>query len=161
MAFGPKIFMVNIEGIKKGSIVRYYFLGLQSHCRWLLLPWIWKTLTPWKKSYDTPKQCIKNQRHTLQANVSIVKAMIFPIVMYGFEGWTRNKAVVVQSLICLWLFGAPMDCSMPGFPVLHHHPEFAQIDVHQVSDAIQQSHSLDPFSSCPQSLPASDSFPVS
>ena len=53
-----------------------------------------------------------------------------------------------------------MDCSTPGFPVLHHHPEFALLDVHQVSDAIQQSHCLDLFSSCPQPFPASDSFPV-
>ena len=35
-----------------------------------------------------------------------------------------------------------MDCSMPGFPVHHQHPEFAQIHVHQVSDAIQLSHPL-------------------
>ena len=35
-----------------------------------------------------------------------------------------------------------MDCSMPGFPVLHHLPEFAQIHVHRVSDAIQPSHPL-------------------
>ena len=31
----------------------------------------------------------------------------------------------------------PMDCSTPGFPVLHHFPELAQ-----VSDAIQPSHPL-------------------
>ena len=30
----------------------------------------------------------------------------------------------------------PMDYSMPGFPVLHYLPEFAQIHVHRVSDAI-------------------------
>ena len=34
----------------------------------------------------------------------------------------------------------PMDCNMPGFPIHHQHPEFAQIHVHWVSDAIQQSH---------------------
>jgi len=33
-----------------------------------------------------------------------------------------------------------MDCSTPGFPVLHHHPELAQTHVHRVSDAIQPSH---------------------
>ena len=38
---------------------------------------------------------------TLQAKVSIVKAMIFPVVVYGFEGWARNKAAVVQLLTCL------------------------------------------------------------
>ena len=36
----------------------------------------------------------------------------------------------------------PMDCSMPGFPVLHHLPEFAEIHIHRVSDAIQPSHPL-------------------
>ena len=36
----------------------------------------------------------------------------------------------------------PMDCSMPGFPVLHHLSEFAQTHVHWVSDAIQPSHPL-------------------
>ena len=35
-----------------------------------------------------------------------------------------------------------MDCSMPDFPVLYHLPEFAQIHVHWVSDAIQPSHPL-------------------
>ena len=36
----------------------------------------------------------------------------------------------------------PMNCSMPGFPVLHYLPEFAQAHVYCVSDAIQQSHPL-------------------
>ena len=46
----------------------------------------------------------------------------------------------VLSLSCVRLF-APLDCSMPGFPVLHCLPEFAQTYVHWVSDAIQPSHS--------------------
>ena len=53
----------------------------------------------------------------------------------------------------------PMDCSMPVFPVLYHLPEFAQTRVHWVSDAI--SSSVTSFSSCPQSFPASESFPMS
>ena len=56
----------------------------------------------------------------------------------------------------------PTECSTPDFPVLHHLPEFGQTHVHWVSDAIQLSHPLVTlFSSCPQSLPASGSFPVS
>ena len=51
-----------------------------------------------------------------------------------------------------------MDCSMPGFPVLHYLPELAQTHVHWVSDAIQPSHLLSfPFF-CLQSFPASGSF---
>ena len=53
-----------------------------------------------------------------------------------------------------------MECSIPGFPVLHYLPEFAQTHVSWVGDAIQPSHSLSP-PSCPQSLPASGSFPSS
>ena len=49
---------------------------------------------------------------------------------------------VVQSLIRVWLFATPMDCSMPGLPVLHHLPELAQTHVHWISDAIQPSHPL-------------------
>ena len=37
-----------------------------------------------------------------------------------------------------------MKCSMPGFPVLHYLPEFAQTHVHWVSDAIQPSNPLSP-----------------
>ena len=35
-----------------------------------------------------------------------------------------------------------MDCSTPGFPVLHCILQFAQIHVHRVGDAIQPSHPL-------------------
>ena len=54
----------------------------------------------------------------------------------------------------------PTDCSTPGCPVLHHLPELAQTHVHWVSDAIQSSSSVIPFS-CLQSLPASGSFLMS
>ena len=52
----------------------------------------------------------------------------------------------------------PMDCSTPGFPVLHRLPELAQTHVHWVGDAI--SSSAIPSSSCFLSFPASGSFPV-
>ena len=55
----------------------------------------------------------------------------------------------------------PMDCSTPGYSVLHYLPMFAQTHIHWVSDAIQPPHPLSPFSSCPQSFLASDSFPMS
>ena len=53
--------MVNRWG-NSGNSDRLYFLGLQNHCRWLLQPWNWKTLAPWKKSSDKPRQHIKKQR---------------------------------------------------------------------------------------------------
>ena len=51
-----------------------------------------KTLAPWKKSYDKPKQHIKKQRHHFADRVCIVKAMVFPVVMYGCESCTMKKA---------------------------------------------------------------------
>ena len=47
----------------------------------------------------------------------------------------------------------PMDCRMPGFPVLHYLPEFAQTHVHWVDDAIQPS--------CPLLSPSPPAFNLS
>ena len=56
----------------------------------------------------------------------------------------------------------PMNQSTPGFPVHHQLPEFTQTHVHRVRDGHPAiSSSVIPFSSCPQSLPASESFPMS
>ena len=58
-----------------------------------------------------------------------------------------------------------MDCSTPGLPVHHQLPDSTQTRLYQVGDAIQPSHPLSSsvilFSSCPQSFPASGSFPMS
>ena len=50
-----------IEG-ETMETVTDYFLGCQDHCRWWLQPWNWKTLAPWKKSYDKPRQHVKMQK---------------------------------------------------------------------------------------------------
>ena len=49
-------------------------------------------LTPWKESYDQPRQHIQKQRHYLSTKVRLVKAMVFPVVMYGCESWTIKRA---------------------------------------------------------------------
>ena len=51
-----------------------------------------KDLTPWKQSYDQPGQHIKKQRHYFANNVHLVKAIVFPVVIYGCESWTVKKA---------------------------------------------------------------------
>ena len=43
--------------------VTFYCWGLQNHCRWWLQPWNLKMITPWKESYDQPRQHIKKQGH--------------------------------------------------------------------------------------------------
>ena len=70
---------------------------------------------------------------------------------WGFLGhpWERPGSGwwFFHCLLCPTLYN-PMDCSTPGFPVLHHLPELAQTHVHWVGDAIQPSSPLS-FSSPP------------
>ena len=47
---------------------------------------------PWERSYDQPRQHIKIRDITLPTKVRPVKAMVFPVVMYGCESWTIKKA---------------------------------------------------------------------
>ena len=49
-------------------------------------------LAPWKKSYEQPRVHIEKQRHCFGNQGPFVKAMVFPIVMYGCESWTVKKA---------------------------------------------------------------------
>ena len=49
-------------------------------------------LAPWKRSYDQPRQYIKKQRHYFANKGLCIKAIVFPVVMYGCESWTIKKA---------------------------------------------------------------------
>ena len=112
---------------------------------------------------------LKRRDITLPTKVCVIKAMVFPAVMYGCESCTIKKAErrrmdafelwcwrrllrvpwtarrsnqfssVTQS--CLTLCD-PMNRSTPGLPVHHHLPGFTQTHVHRVTDAIQPSHPL-------------------
>ena len=63
----------------------------------------------------------------------------------------------VRYLSCVPLFAAPWIVAMPGSSVLHYLPEFAQVHVHWISDAILTiSCSANPF--IVQSFPVSGSF---
>ena len=50
-----------------------------------------KMLTPWKESYYQPS-ILKSRDITLPTKVHLVKATVFPVVMYGCESWTVKKA---------------------------------------------------------------------
>ena len=49
-------------------------------------------LTPWKESYVHLDSMLKSRDITLPTKVHLVKAMVFPVVMYGCESWTVKKA---------------------------------------------------------------------
>ena len=50
------------------------------------------TLILWKESYDNLDSIFKSRDITLPTKVHLVKAMVFPVVIYGCESWTVKKA---------------------------------------------------------------------
>ena len=105
--------MANRRG-KSGNSDRFYFLELQNHWGHWLQSWNWKTLVPWKKSYDKPRQHIKNREITLLTKVHIVEAIVFPVVRYGCVGWTIKMAecqkIDAFELWCWRRLKSPLDC---------------------------------------------------
>ena len=61
--------------------------------------------------------------------------------MYGESNMETYIQFSSVAQSCLTLCN-PMDCSTPGFPVLHYLLELAQTHVHRVGDTIQPSHPL-------------------
>ena len=107
--------MVSLEAWNFHCITQVYFLALQNHCRWWLQPWNLKTLAPWKKNCDQPRQHITKQRHYF-ANKCSYKAMAFPVVMYDCESWTIKKAEHQRidgfELWCWKRLKNPLDCKI-------------------------------------------------
>ena len=74
-----------------GNSERVYFLGLQNHCRWWLQPWKLRHLLLGRKAMTNLGSILKSRNITLPTKVHIVKAMVFLVVMYGYEIWTVKK----------------------------------------------------------------------
>ena len=49
-------------------------------------------LAPWRKARTNLDNMLKSRDITLPAKVHLVKAMVFPVVMYGCESWTVKNA---------------------------------------------------------------------
>ena len=62
------------------------------------------------------RQCIKKQRHHLPTKVWVVKAVVFPVVIFGCENWTIKKAELQRiDAFDLWcwmgkILESPLDC---------------------------------------------------
>ena len=52
----------------------------------------WSDACSLEENYDQPRQHIKSRDITLSTKVHLVKAIVFPVVMYGCESWTVKKA---------------------------------------------------------------------
>ena len=90
MASGP-ITSWQIDGETVETVADFIFLGSKitadGDCSHEI-----KRLTPWKESYDQSRQHIKNRDITFPTKVRLVKAMVFPVIMYGYESWTIKRA---------------------------------------------------------------------
>ena len=75
-----------------GNSVRLDFSGLQNHCRWWLQPWIKRCLLLGRKVMTKLDNILKSRDTTLPTKVRLVKAMVFPVVMYECKIWTVKKA---------------------------------------------------------------------
>ena len=101
----------------------FFFFWLPNHCRWWLQPRNKKTLTPWKESYDQPRQHIEKQRHYFASKGRSSQG-------YGFssshtwmwelnhkEGWApKNRCF--QTVVLEKTLESPLDCKevQPTYP---------------------------------------------
>ena len=58
-----------------------------------------KDVSPWKKTYDKPRQHIKSRDTTLLTRVHLVKVMVFTVAMYGCESWTIKKLSTKELML--------------------------------------------------------------
>ena len=83
--------MVNRWG-NNGNSERFHFLNLQNDCRWWLSHEIKRHLLLGRKAMTNLDSILKSTDITLPTKVHLVKALVFPVVMYGWESWTIEKA---------------------------------------------------------------------
>ena len=70
----------------------FIFRGLQNHYRCDCSHKIKRHLLLWRKAMTNLDSVLKSRNITLPTKVHIVRAMVFPVVMYGCESWTIKKA---------------------------------------------------------------------
>ena len=129
MASGP-ITSWEIDGETMETVTDFIFLGSKITADGDCSHEIKKMLSPWKKSYDQLRQHIKKQRHWFAKKVSLVKTMVFPVVMYGCESWTLKKAecwriVAFELWCCRRLLRVPWTARRSNQSILKISPEYS------------------------------------
>ena len=59
-------------------------------------------LAPWKESYGKHRQQIKKQRHYFAYKGPYSQAMVFPLVMHGYESWAHKAERIRIDAFELW-----------------------------------------------------------
>ena len=69
------------------TVADFIFFGLQNHCSHEIK----RSLLLGRKVMTNLDSILKSRDITLPTNVCLVKALVFPVVMYGCESWTIKK----------------------------------------------------------------------
>ena len=73
-------------------------------------------LAPWKKSVTNLDSILKSKHIPLPTKVHIVKAMVFPVVIFGYDSWTIKKAehqrIDAFELVLEKTLENPLDCKI-------------------------------------------------
>ena len=91
MASGP-ITSWQVDGETVETVADFIFSGLQNHCRCDYSHEIKRRLLLGRTVMTNLDSILKSRDITLPTKVLLVKAMVFPAVMYGCESWTVKKA---------------------------------------------------------------------
>ena len=90
MAFGP-ITSWQIDGETMETVRDFIFLGFKGTVDGTCSHEIKRCLLLGRKAMINPDSILKSRDISLPAKVHLVKAMVFPVVMYGCESWTIKK----------------------------------------------------------------------
>ena len=114
MASGP-ITSWQIDGETMETVSNFMFLGSKITANGDCSHEVKRCLLLGRKVMTSLDSILKSRDTTFQTKVHLVKAMVFPVVMYGCERWTIKKAehqrIDAFELWC-WrrLFESPLDC---------------------------------------------------
>ena len=104
-----------IDGGNNETVADFIFLGSQITADGDYSHEIKRCLLLGRKAMTNLDSILKSRDITLSTNVHLVKAMVFPVVMYGCESWTIKKSWAVKNW-CFWTVGlektleSPFDC---------------------------------------------------
>ena len=96
---------ISIRWGNNRNIERFCFLGLQNHCRWWFSHKIKTHLHLGGKAMTNIDGILKSMDIALPTKVHLVKAMVFPVVIYGCESWTIKKAEHEELMLLNCGFG--------------------------------------------------------
>ena len=104
MASGP-ITSWQIDGETVETVTDFIFLGSKISADGDCIHEIKRCLLLGRKAMTNLDSILKCRDITLPTKVRLIKAMVFPVVVYGCESWIIKKAVVLEKTL-----ESPLDC---------------------------------------------------